>query len=121
MYNELNFIYISNFHRGMRVLYIGVHNFCSYADENANYNYIISVSSTSFWNQRCSIGNIYFPQYGWPEARLNAFSKIEKCLSSQCIIKISMIGLLLIILVIVLLILKVPNLLATTILSIIKL
>ncbi|KAG4101686.1 hypothetical protein H8356DRAFT_1653902, partial [Neocallimastix lanati (nom. inval.)] len=55
-----------------------VYNSCSYTAENAIYNYIISVSLTSFWNQKCSIGNIYFPQYRWPEARLNAFSEMEK-------------------------------------------
>ncbi|KAG4103614.1 hypothetical protein H8356DRAFT_1030255 [Neocallimastix lanati (nom. inval.)] len=43
---------------GMRGLYIGVHS--SYTAENAIYNYIISFSLTSFWNQKCSIGNIYF-------------------------------------------------------------
>ena len=35
----------------------------------------------SFWNQKYSIGNIYFSQYRWPEARLNAFSEMEKWLS----------------------------------------
>jgi len=68
---------------GMRGLYIGVHNSWSYTTENAIYNYIILVSLTSFWNQKCSIGNIYFPQYRWSETRLNAFSEIEKWLSSH--------------------------------------
>ena len=63
---------------GMRGLYIGVHNSCSCTAENANYNYIISVSLKLFWNQKCSIGNIYFPQSRWPEARLYAFSEMEK-------------------------------------------
>ena len=64
----------------MRDLYIGVHNSCSYVPESSNFNYIISVCLTSFWNQKCSIGNIYFPQTRWTEARLNAFSELDKWL-----------------------------------------
>ena len=67
----------------MRGFYIDVHNSCSNTAENANYNYIISFSLTLFWNQICSIGNIYYPQYRWSEACLNAFSEMEKWLSSH--------------------------------------
>jgi len=67
----------------MRGLYIDVHNSCSYTAENANYDFIISVSLMSFFGiKNVSIGNIYFPQYTWPEARLHVFSEMEKCLSS---------------------------------------
>jgi len=65
---------------GMRGLYIGVPNSCSYVPESSNFNYIISVCLISFWNLKCSIGNIYFPQTRWTEVRLNAFSELDKWL-----------------------------------------
>jgi len=54
----------------MRGLFIGVHSSCSFFQEPFLYKYIISVNITSFWNQKCTIGNIYFPQSKWKEARL---------------------------------------------------
>ena len=47
---------------GMRGLFIGVHSSCSFFQESFLYKYIISVNITSFWNQKCTIGNIYFLQ-----------------------------------------------------------
>eukprot|EP00833_Pecoramyces_ruminatium_P002775 jgi/Orpsp1_1/1176807/evm.model.c7180000059111.1 len=67
----------------MRGLFIGIHSSCSYNEEPSIYNYIISVNITSFWNQKCSIGNIYFPQNRWPDARLNAFSELDQWLRSH--------------------------------------
>jgi len=44
------------------------------------YKYIISVNITSFWSQKCTIGNIYFPQSKWKEARLVAFDELSQWL-----------------------------------------
>lgn len=44
------------------------------------YNYILSVNLTSFWGKKCAVGNIYFPQKRWKEARLAAFDELEKWL-----------------------------------------
>ena len=46
---------------GMRGLYIGIHNSCPFSPDPLLYSYIISVTTTTFWNLRCTIGNIYFP------------------------------------------------------------
>ena len=44
------------------------------------YKYIISVNITSFWSQKCTIGNIYFPQSKWKEERLAAFDELSQWL-----------------------------------------
>jgi len=68
---------------GMRGLYIGVHNSCSFTPEPFLYKYIISVNIVSFWNQRCTIGNIYFPQLRWKAERITAFDELDKWLNSH--------------------------------------
>jgi len=68
---------------GMRGLYIGVHNSCSFTPEPFLYMYIISVNIVSFWNQRCTIGNIYFPQLRWKAERITAFDELDKWLNSH--------------------------------------
>jgi len=65
---------------GMRGLFIGVHSSCSFFQEPFLYKYIISVNITSFWNQKCTIGNIYFPQSKWKEERLAAFDELSQWL-----------------------------------------
>eukprot|EP00833_Pecoramyces_ruminatium_P008357 jgi/Orpsp1_1/1182389/evm.model.c7180000081096.1 len=65
---------------GMRGLFIGVHSSCSFYQEPFLYKYIISVNITSFWNQKYTIGNIYFPQNKWKEARLIAFNELSQWL-----------------------------------------
>ena len=64
----------------MRGLFIGVYSSCSFFQETFLYKYIISVNITSFWNQKCTIGNIYFPQNKWKEARLVAFDELSQWL-----------------------------------------
>jgi len=66
---------------GMRGLFIGVHTSCSFFQEPFIYKYIISVTITSFWNQKCTIGNIYFPQTKWKEERINAFVELSHWLN----------------------------------------
>jgi len=61
---------------GMRGLYIGIHNSCSLTPEPLLYKYIISVTISSFWSKRCTIGNIYFPQTRWREERLIAYDEL---------------------------------------------
>ena len=68
---------------GMRGLYIGVHKSCSFSPEPLLYKYIISVTIPSFWSQRCTVGNIYFPQTRWAEARLTAFDELDKWLNAH--------------------------------------
>ena len=46
----------------MRCTFIDIHEYCSYNEEPSFHMYIISVNITLFWNQKCSIGNIYFLQ-----------------------------------------------------------
>jgi len=65
---------------GMRGLYIGVHSSCSFAPEPLIYNYILSVNLNSFWGKKCSVGNIYFPQKRWKEARITAFDELDRWL-----------------------------------------
>ena len=64
----------------MRGLFIGVHSSCSFFQEPFLYKYIISENITSFWNQKCIIGNIYFLQSKWKEARLVAFDELSQWL-----------------------------------------
>jgi len=68
---------------GMRGLYIGVHNSCSFTPEPFLYKYIISVTISSFWSKKCTIGNIYFPQSRWREEKLIAFDELDKWLKSH--------------------------------------
>ena len=46
---------------GIYGLYIGIHNSCQFTNYNLEYRYILSVNIISFWDVRCSIGNIYIP------------------------------------------------------------
>jgi hypothetical protein len=41
------------------ILYIGIHNSYQFTHDNFKYRYILSVNIISFWNVRCSLGNIY--------------------------------------------------------------
>ena len=58
---------------GMRGLFIGVHSSCSFFQEPFLYKYIISVNITSFWNQKCTIGYIYFPQKQMERSKTSCF------------------------------------------------
>jgi len=64
----------------MRGLFIGAHSSCSFFQEPFLYKYIISVNITSFWNQKYTIGNIYFPQSKWKEERPAAFDELSQWL-----------------------------------------
>ena len=68
---------------GMRGLFIGVHNSCSFSPDPLTYNYIVSVNIYSFWSTKCTVGNIYFPQIKWKDARLLAFQELDSWLSSH--------------------------------------
>ncbi len=68
---------------GMRGLYIGIHKSCTFSPDPISFKYIISVNVFSFWNQKCSIGNIYFPQSRWKEARTIALQELNQWLSSH--------------------------------------
>ena len=58
---------------GMRGLYLGVHSSCSFCPEPLVYDFIISVCINSFWDRKCSVGNMYFPQSSLKNARLKVF------------------------------------------------
>ncbi len=45
----------------MRGQYIGCHKSCQAALENSTYKYIISITTYSIDNTKCSIGNVYIP------------------------------------------------------------
>jgi len=62
---------------GKRGLFIGIHNSYAFSTENADFDFIISANIFSFWNTKCSIGNMYFPQLRWPEARTWAFDELK--------------------------------------------
>jgi len=40
-------------------LYIGIHNFCQFTNDNLEYAYILSVNIVSFLDVRCFLRNIY--------------------------------------------------------------
>ncbi|KAG4104070.1 hypothetical protein H8356DRAFT_1639877 [Neocallimastix lanati (nom. inval.)] len=67
----------------MRGLFIDIHVSCLYNEEPSIYNYTILVIITLFWNQKCSIGNIYYPQRRWPNACLKALSELNQWLRSH--------------------------------------
>jgi len=46
----------------MRGLYIGIYKSCTFSPDPITFKCIISVNLFSFWNQKCSIRNTYFPQ-----------------------------------------------------------
>jgi len=43
-----------------------------------NINISFSVSITSFWGVKCTLGNIYVPTFTHKEERTNAFSEMTK-------------------------------------------
>jgi len=67
----------------MRGLYIGVHKSCTFSSDPLIFKYIISINLFSFWGQKYTVGNMYFPQTRWKEARLTAFQELDQWLSSH--------------------------------------
>jgi len=62
---------------GMRSLYIGVHKSCTFSQDPLIFKYITSINLFSFWGQKCSISNMYFPQTRWKDDRLAAFKELD--------------------------------------------
>jgi len=68
---------------GMRGLYIGYHRSCQAIMENSTYKYILSVTTYSIGNSKCSIGNVYIPVKKHSLEWLNAWNEVNTWLEEH--------------------------------------